>query len=90
MRTRINRYALVRVCQRVLAAERHVSAGVGIPAHFAYGFATLGHLGPAFVLLITFAIAAALSYPTSSVLHPKRPNNTLETDARNIGARGSP
>lgn len=48
-----------------------MSAGVGIPAHFVYGFATPGHLGPAFVLLLAFAVAAAVSYPTSSVLHKR-------------------
>lgn len=40
-----------------------VSALVGIPAHFAYGIATVGHLGPPFALLTVFAIAAAASYP---------------------------
>ena len=63
---------------------------VGIPAHFAYGLATVGHLGPPFVLLTVFAIAAAASYPSSSVLYSKRPNSTVGTDARKNGARGSP
>jgi len=40
-----------------------ISSLVGIPAHFAYGFATLAHLGPPFALLAVFALAAALSYP---------------------------
>jgi hypothetical protein len=63
---------------------------VGIPAHFVYGLATIGHLGPAFVLLTVFLIAAAVSYPSSSVLYSKRPNSTVETDARKSGAHGSP
>lgn len=42
-----------------------VSAVVGIPAHFFYDLATVGHLGPPFVLLIVFAVAAAMSYPGS-------------------------
>jgi len=67
-----------------------VSAVVGIPAHFVYGLATVSHLGPPFVLLTVFAIAAAMSYPTSSVLYSKRPNGTVETDARKSGAHGSP
>lgn len=67
-----------------------VSAVVGIPAHFVYGLATVGHLGPPFVMLTVFAIAAALSYPSSSVLYSKRPNSTVETDARKSGARSSP
>ena len=40
-----------------------VSSLIGIPAHFPYHLATLGHLGPPFVLLALFAVAAALSYP---------------------------
>ena len=67
-----------------------VSSVVGIPAHFVYGIATVGHLGPPFVLLAIFAIAAAMGYPSSSALYPKRPNSTVETDARKSGARGSP
>jgi hypothetical protein len=66
-----------------------VSSLVGIPAHFVYGIATVGHLGPPFVLLAVFAIAAAMSYPSSSALRPKRPSSTVETDARNSGAGGS-
>jgi len=66
-------------------AERHdsdsISSVVGIPAHFVYGIATVGHLGPSFVLLTIFAIAASMSYPSSSALYPKRPNSTVETDA---------
>ena len=45
-----------------------VAAAVGLPAHFFYGLATLGHLGPPFVLLGLFAIGAAISYPGSSSL----------------------
>lgn len=67
-----------------------ITAVVGIPAHFVYGLATVGHLGPPFVLLTVFAIAAAASYPSSSVRYSKRPNSTVETDARKSGARGSP
>lgn len=67
-----------------------ISSVVGIPAHFVYGIATVGHLGPPFVLLTIFAIAASMSYPSSSALYPKRPSSTVETDARKRGARGSP
>lgn len=63
-----------------------VSAVVGIPAHFVYGLATVGHLGPPLGFLIVFAVAAAVSYPSSSVLG-KRPNSTVETDARTGSAR---
>jgi hypothetical protein len=73
------------------AATIVVSAGVGIPAHFVYDLATVGHLGPPFVLLIVFAVAAALSYPSpSATVYLKRPNSTVETDACKSGARGSP
>lgn len=41
------------------------AAAVGLPAHFFYNLATLGHLGPSFALLAVFAIGAAISYPTS-------------------------
>ena len=40
-----------------------VAALVALPAHFVYGLATVGHLGPAFAALGLFAIGAALSYP---------------------------
>ena len=40
-----------------------ISAGVGLPAHFVYDLATVGHLAPPFILLALFAIAAAISYP---------------------------
>jgi hypothetical protein len=40
-----------------------IAALVALPAHFVYGLATLGHLGPAFAALAIFALGAALSYP---------------------------
>jgi hypothetical protein len=40
-----------------------VAALVALPAHFVYGLATFGHLGPAFAALAVFALGAALSYP---------------------------
>lgn len=40
-----------------------VASAIGIPAHFPYHLATPGHLGPPFLLLGAFAIAAALCYP---------------------------
>ena len=48
-----------------------VAAAVGIPAHFFYGFATLGHLGPPFAVLTVFAVGAAMSYPRSPSLEAK-------------------
>ncbi len=42
-----------------------VSFLVGIPAHFFYDLATVGHLGPPSVLLAVFAVAAAMSHPPS-------------------------
>ncbi len=46
------------------------AAAVGLPAHFSYNLATVGHLGPPFALLTVFAIGAAMSYPTSRLPHP--------------------
>ena len=46
-----------------------IAAGVGIPPHFFYGLATVGHLGPTFVVLTTFAIGAIMSYPS---VHPRK------------------
>ena len=43
-----------------------IAAAVGLPAHFFYNFATVGHLGPPFALLTVFAIGAGMSYPESS------------------------
>jgi hypothetical protein len=40
-----------------------IAALIALPAHFVYGLATLGHLGPAFAALAIFAVGAALSYP---------------------------
>lgn len=42
------------------------AAAVGLPAHFFYNLATVGHLGPPFALLTVFAVGAAMSYPTST------------------------
>ena len=42
-----------------------IAAAVGLPAHFFYNLATVGHLGPPFALLAVFAIGAAMSYPPS-------------------------
>lgn len=41
-----------------------IAAAVGLPAHFLFNLATVGHLGPPFALLTVFAIGAAMSYPT--------------------------
>jgi hypothetical protein len=56
-----------------------IAAAVGLPAHFSYNLATVGHLGPPFALLTVFAVGAAMSYPPSGSIHPKRPNNAFES-----------
>jgi hypothetical protein len=56
-----------------------IAAAVGLPAHFFYNLTTIGHLGPPFALLTVFAIGAAMSYPSSASLHPKRPNRAFES-----------
>ncbi len=39
------------------------AAVIALPAHFVYGLATVGHLGPVFAALLIFFIGAALSFP---------------------------
>ncbi len=39
------------------------AAIIGIPAHFVYGLATVGHLGPVFAVLLIFLIGATMSFP---------------------------
>ena len=58
------------------------AATVGLPVHFLYNLATVGHLGPPFALLTVFAIGAAMSYPSSASLHPKRPNSAYMDSSR--------
>lgn len=41
-----------------------IAAGIGIPPHFTYGLATIGHLGPSVAILTVFTIGALASYPT--------------------------
>ena len=43
-----------------------VAGAVGLPAHFFWGFATVGHLGPTAIVVLIFFVGAALSYRTSN------------------------
>lgn len=47
-----------------------VSLGVSVPAHYPWGLATLGHLGPVYAAVVIFVVGAGLS---SSGLRKKGP-----------------
>ena len=43
-----------------------VAGAIGLPAHFAWGFATVGHLGPTAIVVLIFFVGVVLSYRTSN------------------------
>ena len=40
-----------------------LALAIALPLHFPYGFATLGHVGPAYVVIALILAGTALSYP---------------------------
>ena len=40
-----------------------LALAIALPLHFSYGFATLGHVGPAYAVIALVIIGTALSYP---------------------------